>query len=61
MYVWSECHNLIGAGTEAKLLVELLMSRAILVQRSPDPLYDVPGLGSRITVLLEKFALDFSC
>ena len=61
MHAWYECHYLIGAGTEAELLIELLMSRAVLLQRSPDPLYDVQGLGSRITVLLEKAALYFCC
>ena len=61
MYAWYECHCLIGAGMEAKLLVELLMSRAVLVQRSPDPLYDVQGLGSQIAVLLVKAALYFCC
>ena len=61
MYARYECRHLVGTGTEAKLLVELLMSRVVLVQRSLDPLYDVPGLGSQITVLLEKAALDFCC
>ena len=61
MYAWYECHCLIGTGTEAKLLIELLMSRAVLLQRSPDLLNDVQGLGSRITVLLEKVALYIYC
>ena len=61
MYARYECHYLIRAGTEAKLLVELLMSRSVLLQRSSDPLYDVQGLGSRVTVLLEKAALYFCC
>ena len=26
MYAWYECHYLIGTGTEAELLIELLMS-----------------------------------
>ena len=59
MYTRYECHYLIRAGTEAKSLVDLLMSCYVLLQRSPDPLYDVQGLGSRITVLLEKAALYF--
>ena len=61
MYARHECHHLIGTATEAGLLVELLMSRAVLLHRSPDPLYDVQGLDSRITVLLEKAALYFFC
>ena len=61
MYARYECHYLIGAGTEAKLLVKLLMSQAVPLQHSPDPLYDVQGLGSRITVLVEKAALYFCC
>ena len=52
---------MIGAATEAKFLVELLTSRAILLQCSPVPLNGVQGLGSRITVLLEKAALYFCC
>ena len=61
MYVWCECHYFIGTGTEAELLIELLTSRAVLLQCSPDPLNDVQGLGSRIIVLLEKAALYFCC
>ena len=61
MYARHECHHLIGTGTEAGLLVELLTSRALLLQSSSDPLNGVRGLGSRIKVLLEKAALYFCC
>ena len=61
MYAWHECHYLIGTETEAGLLVELLTSRALLLQSSLDPLNGVRGLGSRIKVLLEKAALYFCC
>ena len=46
---------------EAELLVELLTSRAFLLQRSSEPLNDVRGLDSRTMVLLEKVALYFCC
>ena len=61
MYARYECRHLIGTGTEAELLVELLTSRAVLLQRSPDLLNGVQGLGSRIMVLLEKAILYFCC
>ena len=61
MYARHECHHLIGTETEAGLLVELLTSRALLLQSSSDPLNGVRGLGSRIKVLLEKAALYFCC
>ena len=61
MYAWYECHCHIGAGTEAELLVELLTSRDVLLQCSPDPLDVVQGLGSRIMVLLETAALYLCC
>ena len=61
MYARYECRHLIGAGTEAELLVELLRSRAVLLQHGPDPLNGVRGLWSRIKVLLEKAALYFCC
>ena len=61
MYAWYECHYFIGTGTEAKLLVELLTSRAVLLQCSPDPLDGVRGLGSWIIMLLEKAALHSCC
>ena len=61
MYAWCECHYFIAAGTEAELLIELLMSRAVLLQCSPDPLNDVQGLDSRTMVLFEKAALDLCC
>ena len=43
--------------TEAELQIELLTSRAVLLQCSPDPLNDVQGLGSQTMMLLEKAAL----
>ena len=61
MYARCECRHLIGTGTEAKLLVELLTSRAVLLQNSPDPLDSALELGRRIEVLLEKAALYFCC
>ena len=61
MYAQYECRHLIGTGTEAKLLVELLTSRAVLLQNSPDSLDSVQELGRRIKVLLGKAALYFCC
>lgn len=59
MYARHECHHFIGTETEAGLLVELLTSRALLLQSSSDPVNGVRGLGSRIKVLLEKVTLNF--
>ena len=61
MDAWYECHYFIGIGMEAELLIELLTSRAVLLQCSPDPLDDVQGLDSRTMVLLEKAALYLCC
>ena len=61
MYAWKECHYLIGTGTEAELLIELLTSHAVLLQCSPDPLNDVRALDGHTMVLLEKAALCFCC
>ena len=61
VYAWYKCHYLIGAGTEDELLVELLTSRAVLLQCSPDPLDGVQGLGSRIMMLLQKAVLYLCC
>ena len=61
MYARHECRHFIGTGMEAGLLVELLMSRALLLQSSSDPLNGVRGLDIRIKVLLEKAALYFCC
>ena len=61
MYTWHECDHFIGTETEARLLVELLTSRALMLQSSSDPLNGVRGLGGRIKVLLEKAALYFCC
>ena len=57
MDAWYECHYLIGIGTEAELLIELLTSRVVLLQCSPDPLNDVQGLDSQTMMLLEKAVL----
>ena len=61
MHAWYECHYLIGAGTEAKLLVELLTSWGVLLQSSPNSFDSVRELGRQIKVLLEKAALYFCC
>ena len=61
MHAWYECHYLIRIGTEAELLIELLTSRVVLLQCSPEPLNGVQGLDSRTMVLLEKAALYFCC
>ena len=61
MYTRYERRHLIGAGTGAELLVELLTSRAVLLQNSPDSLDSVRELDRRIKVLLEKVALYFCC
>ena len=59
MYARHAGHRLTETEMEAGLLVELLMSRALLLQSSPDPLKGVRGLGNRMKVLLEKAALYF--
>ena len=61
MYVRYECRHLIGAGTEAELLDELLTSEVVMLQNSPDSLDSVRELGRRIKVLLDKAALYFCC
>ena len=61
MYARRESRHVIGTGTEAKLLVELLTSRAVLLQNSQDPLDSVRELGRRIEVLLGQAALYFCC
>ena len=61
MYAWYECHYLIRIGMKAELLIELLTSRAVLLQCSPDPLNGVQGLGSQTMVLLEKATLYLCC
>lgn len=61
MYARYECRHLIGTRTEAELLDELLTSRAVMLQNSPDSLDSVRELGRRIKVLLEKAALYFCC
>ena len=61
MYAWCGCRYLIGTGTEAELLVELLTSRTVLLQCGPDSLSDALGLGGWISVLLEKAALYLCC
>ena len=61
MYARYECRSLVGTGMEAELLVELLMSRVVLLWNSSDSLDSVRELGRRIEVLLEKAALYFRC
>ena len=61
MYARHEGRRLIGTGTEAKLLAELLMSWTVLLQSSPDSFDSVRELGRRIKVLLKKAALYFCC
>ena len=61
MYTWCECCHLVGTETEAKFLVELLTSLAVLLQSSSEPFDGVQGLGSRTMVLFEKAALDLCC
>ena len=45
MYARYERRRLVGTGTEAKLLIELSTSRAILLQNSPDSLDSVREFG----------------
>ena len=61
MYARYECRHLVGTGTEAKLLIELLTSWAVLLQSSPYSFDSVRELGRRIKVLFEKAALYFCC
>ena len=61
MYAWCGCRYLVGTGTEAELLIELLTSRVVLLQCSPESLNDVQGLDSRTMVLLEKAAMYLCC
>ena len=61
MYARYACRHLIGAGTEAELLVELLTGWTVLLQSSLDSFDSVRELGRRIKVLLEKAALYFYC
>ena len=56
MYARYERRHLVEAGTEAKLLVELLTGWAVLLQSSPDSFDSVRELGRRIKVLLKKAA-----
>ena len=53
MYARYERRHLVGTETEAKFLVELLMSWTVLLQSSPDSFDSVWELGRRIKVLLE--------
>ena len=43
------------------MLVEILMSWAVLMQSSPDSFDSVRELGRRIKVLLEKVVVYFFC
>ena len=61
MYARYNCCHLVGTGTGAKLLVELLTSWAVLLQSSPHSFDSVRELGHRIKVLLEEAALYFYC
>ena len=61
MYARYERRHLVGTGTVAELLVELLTSWVVLLQSSPDSFDSVRELGRRIKVLLEKAALHFCC
>ena len=61
MYARYVCRHLVGTETEVEFLVELLTSRAVLLQNSLDPLDSVRELGRRIKVLPEKVALYFCC
>ena len=61
MYARYECRFLVETRTEAELLVELLMSWAVLLQSSPDLFDSVREFGQRIKVLLEEATLYFSC
>ena len=61
MYARYECRRLVGTGTEAGLLVKLLMSWTVLLQGSSDSFDSVRGLGSRIKALPKKAALYFCC
>ena len=45
MYARYERRHLVGTGTEAELLVELLMSWTVLLQSSPDSFDCVQELG----------------
>ena len=51
MHTRYECHCLIGTGMEAKLLVELLTSWAVLLQGSLDSFDSVLELGHWIKIL----------
>ena len=57
MYARYECNHLVWTGTEAKLLINLLTSWAVLLQSSPNSFDSVRELGRLIKVLLDKAAL----
>ena len=61
MYARHERCHLVGSGTEAELLVELLVSWVVLLRSNPDSFNSVKELGYRIEVLLEEAALYFCC
>ena len=52
---------MIGAETEAELLVKFLTSWTVILRSSPDSFNSVRGLGRRIDVLLGKAALNLHC
>ena len=57
MYARRERRHLVWSGTEAELLVELLMSWAVLAHGSPDSFDSVREYGCRIKVLFVEAAL----
>ena len=57
MYARHEHSHLVGSGTEAELLVELLTGWTILLHGSPNSFDSVRELGRLIKVLLDKAAL----
>ena len=61
MYARYECRHLVGTRTEAELLVKLLTSWTVLLQRSSNSFDSARELGHRIKFLPEKDALCFCC
>ena len=59
VYAWYEWHYLIGLGTEAGLLIELLACLTILLQGAPDSLDSVRGCYWRMGCLSKKATLYF--
>ena len=61
MYVWYICRDVVGAETEAKLLIELLTFLIVALQGGPDAFNSVWGLECRCSIWLDKAILDFRC